>query len=118
MAESREYEDEGGQSPFGRWFADLDAIVAAKIRLAVAKLEAGLKSNVKSVGKGVHETKIDFGPGYRVYFAFDGSELILLLGGGGKHGQNADIVAAQARWADYKARKRAARPPGAILKWR
>lgn len=77
-----------------------------RVRKAVAKLEAGLRPNVKSVGKGVHEAKIDFGPGYRAYFAFDGTELILLLGGGEKHGQDDDIAAAQKRWADYKQRKR------------
>ena len=54
----------------------------------------------------MHEARIDFGPGYRVYFAFDGTELILLLGGGEKHGQYDDIAAAQERWVDYKQRKR------------
>jgi putative addiction module killer protein len=63
---------------------------------------------VRSVGKGVHEARIDFGPGYRVYFALDGTELILLLGGGEKHGQDDDIASAQRRWVDYKQRKRAA----------
>jgi putative addiction module killer protein len=90
-----EYEDRDGQSPFASWFNTLDAKAAAKVRLAMAKLEAGLKPNVKSVGKGVHEARIDFGPGYRAYFAFDGTELILLLGGGEKHGQDDDIAAAQ-----------------------
>ena len=61
---------------------------------------------MKSVGKGVHEARIDFGPGYRVYFAFDGKDLMLLLGGGEKHRQNDDIAAAQERWVDYKQRKR------------
>jgi putative addiction module killer protein len=85
MPQAHEYEDREGQSPFASWFNTLDAKAAAKVRLAVAKLEAGLKPNVKSVGKGVHEARIDFGPGYRAYFAFDGTELILLLGGGEKH---------------------------------
>jgi putative addiction module killer protein len=108
MPKSREYEDADGQSPFGRWFEDLDSVPAALVTTTVTKLEAGLKPNVKSVGKGVHEARIEFGPGYRVYFAFDGKELILLLGGGQKHGQDADIAAAKGRWADYKKRKRAA----------
>jgi putative addiction module killer protein len=64
------------------------------------------RRRVKSVGKGVHEARIDFGPAYRIYFAFDGRDLILLLGQ--KHGQDNDIAAAQARWVDYKQRKRAA----------
>ena len=108
MPQTREYEDRDGQSPFGAWFDGLDPDAAAKVRRSVAKLEAGLKPSAKSVGKGVHEAKIDFGPGYRVYFAFDGKELILLLGGGEKHGQDDDVAAAQKRWADYKQRKRAA----------
>jgi putative addiction module killer protein len=108
MPQTREYEDRDGQSPFALWFEALDARAAAKVRKSVAKLEAGLKPNVKPVGKGVHEARIDFGPGYRVYFAFDGTELILLLGGREKHGQDDDIAAAQGRWVDYKQRKRAA----------
>ena len=108
MPQTREYEDRDGQSPFASWFDALDAFAAAKVSLAVAKLEAGLKPNVKPVGKGVHESRIDFGPGYRVYFAFDGEELILLLGGGQKDGQDDDIAADQARWVNYKQRKRAA----------
>jgi putative addiction module killer protein len=107
MPQMREYEDSDGRSPFASWLANLDARAAAKVELSLAKLEAGLRPNLKSVGKGVHESRIDFGPGYRIYFAFDGTKLILLLGGGEKHGQTADIASAQARWADYKQRKRA-----------
>jgi putative addiction module killer protein len=105
MPATREYEDIDGRRAFASWFDDLDTLAAAKVRRSVARLEAGLKPDVKSVGKGVHEATIDFGPGYRVYFAFDGKDLILLLGGGEKHGQNDDIAAAQARWVDYKQRK-------------
>ena len=106
MPATREYEDSDGRSPFASCFDALDTLAAAKVTRAIAKLEDGLKPNVKSVGKGVHEARIDFGPGYRVYFAFDGAEVILLLGGGEKHGQNDDIAAAQERWVDYKQRKR------------
>jgi putative addiction module killer protein len=108
MPQAREYEDRDGRNPFALWFNALDAVAAAKVSRSVARLEAGLKPNVKPVGKGVHESRIDFGPGYRVYFAFDGQELILLLGGGQKRGQDDDIAAAQERWVDYKQRKRAA----------
>jgi len=106
MPQTREYEDERGQCPFSRWFGGLEAVAAAKVRRSVAKLEAGLLPNVKRVGGGVHEARVEYGPGYRVYFAFDGEELVLLLGGGEKHGQSGDIAAAQARWVDYKKRKR------------
>jgi putative addiction module killer protein len=106
-----EYEDSDGRSPFSSWFDALDTVAAAKVSRSVARLEAGLKPNVKPVGKGVHEARIDFGPGYRVYFAFDGKDLILLLGGGEKHGQNDDIATAQERWVDYKQRKRTRSAP-------
>jgi putative addiction module killer protein len=61
---------------------------------------------VKPVGTGVSEMRIHFGPGYRIYLGRDGEKLILLLGGGTKKRQQADIRAAQVRWQDYKQRKR------------
>jgi putative addiction module killer protein len=64
-------------------------------------------SNVKGVGSGVSELKLDFGPGYRVYFGRDGERLILLLGGGTKHQQQKDIEQAKASWLAYKRRKAA-----------
>jgi putative addiction module killer protein len=107
-AEVRVYEDAAGDRPFDRWFDRLDARAAARITRAVTKIEGGLLPDVKPVGAGVHETRIDFGPGYRVYFGFDGGALVILLAGGDKRTQDRDIAAAQARWADYKARKRRA----------
>jgi putative addiction module killer protein len=62
-------------------------------------------SNVKAVGSGVFEYRIDFGPGYRVYFGKDGERLVILLGGGTKKRQQQDITAATANWLDYKRRK-------------
>ncbi len=100
-----EYLDANGRSSFGRWFDRLNAEAAAKVFTALSRLEQGYVSNVRSVGKGVSEYKIDFGPGYRIYFGRDGNTLIVLLGGGTKKRQNRDIESAQERWADYKARK-------------
>ena len=94
-----------GASPFGNWFAALDAIAAAKITTAVRRLELGTFSNVKGVWVGVFEYRIDFGPGYRVYFGKDGDALVILLGGGTKKRQDRDIATAQLRWKDYKKRK-------------
>lgn len=101
-----EYLEQGGVSPFGRWFDQLDPIAAAKVTTALYRLEQGNTSNVKAVGKGVAEYRIDFGPGYRIYFGQDGDVLVILLGGGTKKGQNSDIQRAQLRWQQYKASKK------------
>ena len=95
-----------GSSPYARWFAQLDAVAAAKVATALYRMEQGNLSNVKPVGQGVAEYRIDFGPGYRIYIGQDGDVLIILLGGGTKKGQNADIQQAQQCWRDYKARKK------------
>jgi putative addiction module killer protein len=70
------------------------------------QIEQGNLSNAKRVGSGVHEYRIDFGPGDRVYFGRDGDRLVILLGGGTKKRQEKDIRVAQAYWADYKRRKK------------
>ena len=69
-------------------------------------MEQGNFSNVRSLGAGVYENKIDFGPGYRIYFGKDGELLVILLGGGTKKRQRKDIASAQVLWADYKRRKK------------
>ncbi len=65
----------------------------------------GNLGDVRSVGEGIIERRADFGPGYRVYFAWDGPTLVILLGGGNKSGQRYDIIRARERWRDYRARK-------------
>jgi putative addiction module killer protein len=101
-----EYLDRQGRSPFAAWFDDLDPAAAAKVAATVTRLSLGNMSNVKGVGAGVFETKIAFGPGYRVYFGKDGESLVILLAGGTKQRQQQDIKAAQERWQDYKDRKK------------
>jgi len=101
-----EYQTEEGRSPFADWFNELASPAAAKVTTAMIRLERGNTSNVEGVGSGVFENKIDFGPGYRVYFGMDGKELIILVGGGSKQRQSRDIELAKARWADYKQRKK------------
>ena len=103
--EIREYLDSAGRSPFGRWFEDLDATAAAKVTTALARVEQGNFSNVKGVGAGVFEYRIDFGPGYRVYFGKDGDILVIVVGGGTKKRRAQDIALALERWGDYKQRK-------------
>jgi len=100
------YEDGLGRSPFDAWFNKLSSVAAAKVVVALARLERGNFSNVKSLGAGVHELKVDHGPGYRIYFGKEGNTMIILLGGGTKKRQRADIKAAKHRWVDYKTRKR------------
>ncbi|MBI1274449.1 type II toxin-antitoxin system RelE/ParE family toxin [bacterium] len=104
--EIREYLDTDGHSVYADWFNELDARAAAKVSTYVTRMSNGNMSQVKGVGAGVYECKIDFGPGYRVYFGKDGDRLIILLGGGTKKRQNNDIQEAQALWNEYKHRKR------------
>ncbi|MDO8875633.1 MAG: addiction module killer protein [Pseudolabrys sp.] len=72
-------------------------------------MEQGNFANVKSVGSGVLEYKVDFGPGYRVYFSRSAGKLLILLTGGTKKRQQRDIDAAIAFWQDYKQGKRGVR---------
>lgn len=100
-----EYLDGSGSSPFTGWFQTLDATAAARVTTAIVRLGLGNFSNVKGVGAGVFEYRIDFGPGYRVYFGKDGDSVVILVGGGTKKRQDRDIAIAQERWADYKKRR-------------
>jgi putative addiction module killer protein len=105
VVDVREYLDRQGRSPYKLWFDRLNAPAAAKVATVVTRLSLGNMSNVKGVGSRVFELRIDFGPGYRVYFGKDGEHLIILLGGGTKQRQQRDINAATANWEDYKRRK-------------
>jgi len=101
-----QYEAGDGSCPFADWFDHLETRAALKVRTALARMEAGNPGDVKPVGAGVSERRIDYGPGYRVYFGQDGNRLVVLLVGGTKKRQQRDIDQAQTLWADYKARKR------------
>lgn len=101
-----EYLEPSGASPFAAWFDGLDYQAAAKVTVALARIELGNLSSVKTVGAGVLEYRIDWGPGYRIYFGKQGDQLVILLAGGTKRRQQEDIVQAQGRWHDYKQRKK------------
>jgi putative addiction module killer protein len=101
-----EFVSRDGESPFGSWFLMLNARAAAKVTTALTRLEGGNISNVQTVGSGVHEYRINFGPGYRVYFGLDGETLVILLAGGTKNRQQVDIDTAKGRWKEYKQRKK------------
>jgi len=104
--EIREYIREDGSNPYQAWFDGLNAQAAAKITVAKARLELGNTSAIKWF-RGIGECVIDWGPGYRIYLAKEGDALIILFGGGTKHGQQRAIDQAVALHAEYKARKKA-----------
>jgi putative addiction module killer protein len=106
MIELREYVDARGRSPYRDWLVKLDIATSARVIAAVLRLEGGNFSAAKAAGAGVLELRLDFGPGYRVYFGRDGERLVVLLAGGSKKRQQADIETARTLWAEYKKRKR------------
>lgn len=106
MIEVREYQDRDDHSPFREWFDRLNAEAARKVTTALYRVGLGNFSNVKGVGSGVYECRVDFGPGYRVYFGKDGTRIVILLGGGSKQRQQHDIKLAIWRWEGFKRRKK------------
>ena len=101
-----EYLTADGVSPFAKWRATLDVQTRVRIDRVVERFYDGNLGDHKSVGAGVMETRIDTGPGFRVYYGRDGVALIILLAGGTKRTQSRDIENARDRWDDYKGRKR------------
>jgi len=97
------YENEVGKHPYIEWFSDLkDRQARAKIETRIARLEAGNFGDTKSVGDGVVELRIDYGPGYRLYIGRDGNTTVILLCGGDKATQDQDITLAQKYWKHYR----------------
>jgi putative addiction module killer protein len=102
-----EYTTEDGHNPFREWLAGLrDREAAARVRVRLARIRLGNFGDCKSVGKGVSEIRVSYGPGYRVYFARKGDVVVVLLCGGDKRTQGDDIEVAQVYWADYLRRAR------------
>jgi len=100
------YETRDGKCPFQQWINRIsDTQTQARIFRYVRSLSLGNFSNCRSLGEGVHELKINVGPGYRVYFANAEKTIIILLCGGTKKHQDKEIQAAQKYWADYKKRE-------------
>lgn len=106
MLEVRYYLNEKGKSLFTNWLESLqDRQARAKVRVRIDRLRLGNFGDCRSVGSGVSELKIDFGPGYRVYFGKDGESLVILLLGGNKKSQAKDIQNAKKYWSHYKETK-------------
>ncbi|SRR6266851_626503 len=96
-----------GQVPVEDWLRGLrDVQARARIRVRIDRLSLGNAGDARPVGGGVCELRIDYGPGYRVYYAQSGTDIILLLCGGDKTTQAADIRLAQAYWTEYQLRRR------------
>ncbi len=91
-------EDDGG-SPFMKWLSKLrDRNAHARISARLNRVKLGNFGEVKALGDGVHELKIDYGPGYRIYYAMNGKTIVLLLIGGDKSTQSQDIATAKVYW--------------------
>lgn len=104
--ELRNFVNRDGHDLFDAWFKTLDPMAKAKVAVQLVRMKNGNFSNVKSVGGGALEKKIDWGPGYRIYFGKVGNALIILLGGGSKARQSRDIADAHERWEDYCRRRK------------
>ncbi len=97
------YSTPSGHIPFAAWLRGLsDAQARARLRARLARVRLGNVGDAHAVGRGVWELRLDYGPGYRVYYARSGPTTLLLLGGGDKTTQPADIAHAQAAWAAYQ----------------
>ena len=99
------YETESGDDPFAHWLKDLrDQQAAARIAARVTRLKLGIFGDCKPLDEGVWELRINWGPGYRVYYAQTGRCVILLLIGGDKRHQSTDIQDAIRMWQDWQRR--------------
>lgn len=106
MIELYRYQRNDGSEPFSEWLDSLrDKVAQARIRVRLRHVQAGNMGNVKSVGEGVSELRIHIGPGYRVYCGRHGKAIVILLCGGDKSSQEADIERAKEIWAEWKSRQ-------------
>ncbi|HQR34361.1 MAG TPA: type II toxin-antitoxin system RelE/ParE family toxin [Blastocatellia bacterium] len=99
------FETVEGARPFEDWLDGLrDRRAVARVDARVTRLQTGNPGDYKWIGEGVYELRIDYGPGYRIYFAFSGQQIVLLLCGGDKATQQADIKAAIKYWKEFQER--------------
>ena len=105
MIDIRRYQRADGAVPLTEWLADLrDARARAKLEIRFRRVSLGIFGDIKPVGEGVLELREDVGPGYRVYMGRHGAALVILLCGGDKRSQGADIQRAKEYWLDWKRR--------------
>lgn len=99
----RIYQDENGNEPFEQWISSIrDTRTSARIDNRLKRVRLGLLGDQRSIGEGVFELRLDFGPGYRIYFGRIGREEILLLTGGDKNSQPRDIATAKRYWQHFR----------------
>ena len=103
-----EYVAQDGSCPFSDWFDSLDAVPAARVNVYLERVINGNVSSVAPIGAGLSEIKLDFGPGYRIYFGKEGDYLLILLGGSSKKGQQKAIDRAKVMWQEHKTSKKLA----------
>lgn len=102
-----EFVTQEGRNPFREWLEGLrDREARAKIRVRLNRIRLGNFGDCKSVGVGVNELRIPYGPGYRVYFGRKDNTIVILLYGGDKKTQSRDIALAQRYWQEYLQRAR------------
>ncbi len=95
-----------GKKPFKKWLDGLkDVSARAKIRVRLDRVRLGNIGDARSVGGGVNELKVNYGPGYRIYFSRKGDRIVLLLLGGVKATQEKDIIKAKEFYIEHKRRK-------------
>ncbi len=105
MIELRRYQLEDASTPVTEWLCGLrDARARAQIEVRLRRVSVGNLGDCKPVGEGVSELRVDVGAGYRVYYGKHGQALVILLCGGDKGSQQADIIRAKAYWNDWKQR--------------
>ncbi len=101
------YLTETGGKPFQEWLDGLKDIMARqKVRIRLDRARLGNLGRNRSVGEGVYELKIDYGPGYRVYYAIEKKTIVLPLRGGDKSSQDKDTALARKYWEDHKRRRK------------
>jgi len=99
------YAGSDGREPFAQWLRGLrDGQTRNRIRQRIARVRLGNFGDARSVGEGVHELRIQFGPGFRVYFGREDDAVVILLCGGDKSTQARDIERARDYWRDYRSR--------------
>lgn len=101
MLEVREYITDNNRSYFSDWLNRLDRSVKARVLTRIDRIRRGNFGDAKSVGGGVFELRLDFGPGYRVYFGRDGEKIVILLCGGDKGSQSKDMERAKELWTAW-----------------